>query len=338
MDFSQAEEQFNELQARVQRGEPLSEDQYQEELAKLMVQDDHGTFWSLEPGTGRWLYFDGTEWVPGMPPRSSRPTPPSYAAPLAEPRASQPRGSAYEQPQDQAEPQGVEPENVQTYVRAGEAGDAGADKPGGIPPRPVREATYGMNVGPEERPWLPFAFGAVVLLLCAVALFFGTRTLGLFSGASNTPVAKATATEEVLPTDEAPTEEPTETAQPTATKAKATNTPAPAGSVKATTTDRTRMRPGPGTSYEPIITTLDSGTVVTVTGRNADSSWLQIQTPVKGKNTTGWVSKDLVTVAGDLNSVPVIGAPTPTAPPTKAGTKSPTPKATRPTATPTAGG
>src|SRR5512136_2818702 len=86
IDFSEAENKFRELQARVQRGEPLSEDQYQEELAKLMVQDDHGTFWSLEPGTGRWLYFDGTEWVPGVPPRPGArvtplPPPPSHAEP-----------------------------------------------------------------------------------------------------------------------------------------------------------------------------------------------------------------------------------------------------------------
>src|ERR671937_2053845 len=71
MDFAEAEAKFRELQARVQRGEPLSEEQYQEELAKLMIQDDRGTFWSLEPGTGRWLYFNGTEWMPGTPPRAA---------------------------------------------------------------------------------------------------------------------------------------------------------------------------------------------------------------------------------------------------------------------------
>ena len=59
--------------ASSRRGEPLSEDQYQEELAKLMVQDDSGVFWSLEPGTGRWLYFNGTEWMPGTPPRQAPP-------------------------------------------------------------------------------------------------------------------------------------------------------------------------------------------------------------------------------------------------------------------------
>ena len=75
MDFVTAEEKFQELQARIRRGEPLSEDQYQEELAKLMVQDESGVFWSLEPGTGRWLYFNGTEWMPGTPPRPTAPPP-----------------------------------------------------------------------------------------------------------------------------------------------------------------------------------------------------------------------------------------------------------------------
>src|SRR5581483_6476071 len=85
MDFVTAEEKFQELQARIRRGEPMSEDQYQEELAKLMVQDDTGVFWSLEPGTGRWLYFNGTEWVPGTPPKQPVAPPPSMtAAPSAE--------------------------------------------------------------------------------------------------------------------------------------------------------------------------------------------------------------------------------------------------------------
>lgn len=335
MDFTTAEKQFNELQARIQRGESLSEDQYQEELAKLMVQDDHGTFWSLEPGTGRWLYFDGTEWIPGTPPRMAQPTPPAFASPVASsaPETFQ-APSAHDQPHARPDPQGVEPENVQTYVRAGELPETGTERPGGIPPRPVREATYGMGIGPEERPWLPFAFGAVVLLLCAVALFFGTRTLGLFSGSNQTPVAKVTATEEASPT-EAATEAPTKTPQPSPTKVAPTATPA-AAALKATASERVKIRSGPGTSYDPPLGTVDKGTPMTVIGKNADSSWLQVQLTLNGKNTTGWVSKDFVTVTGDLNTVPVVGAPVPTTAPAKAGTKTPTPKPTKapPTATP----
>src|SRR5919202_5369430 len=84
MDFNEAEQRFRELQARVQRGEPLSEDEYQSELAKMMVQDDRGVFWSLEPGTGRWLFFNGTEWVAGTPPRPAGQVEAPPARPFAE--------------------------------------------------------------------------------------------------------------------------------------------------------------------------------------------------------------------------------------------------------------
>src|SRR5919204_5578901 len=93
MDFPEAEQKFRELQARVQRGEALSEEQYQEELAKLMIQDERGTFWSLEPGTGRWLYFNGTEWMPGTPPRPSIETPPPPVTPT-EPAQTTPATTA----------------------------------------------------------------------------------------------------------------------------------------------------------------------------------------------------------------------------------------------------
>ncbi|MGB8648883.1 MAG: SH3 domain-containing protein, partial [Anaerolineae bacterium] len=267
MDFLQAEEKFNELQARVQRGEPLSEDQYQEELAKLMVQDEHGTFWSLEPGTGRWLYFDGTEWVPGTPPRMpARPaTAPAVSATPAPTDSMSSVAGDLAQP---AESSGVEPENVQTYVRAGE-GESPADRPGGIPPRPTRDATYTM--GMEERPWLPFAIGAVVLLLCAIVLFFGVRNAPFFGAAAakTTP----TATEQVEPTATEVMVVPTDTPQPSPTKVATTPTPS---IVKATTTENVRARSGPGTSYG-VLTTLQKGTTVTVVSRNADSSWLQVR-------------------------------------------------------------
>ncbi len=336
MDFSEAEEKFGELQARVQRGEPLSEDQYEEELAKLMVQDEHGTFWSLEPGTGRWLYFDGTEWAPGTPPHLSARSSSFASSPrAAEPTPAASRSAGPSAP-PQVEPPPVEPETVPTYVRAGEAGESGQERPGGIPPRPVRETMYAMGV--EERPWLPFAFGAVVLLLCAVALFFGTRTLGLFAGAGTTPVAKVTATEEEpTPTEEeAVAVESTDTPVPTATVSKPKPT-ATVGVVKATTTDRSRIRMGPGTSYD-MLTTVDQGTVMTVIGRNADSSWIQVQGKLGDKSGAGWVSKDLVTLTGDLNTVPVIGAPTPTPSKTKAGTRTPTKAPAKPTATETPAG
>jgi hypothetical protein len=384
MDFVTAEEKFNELQARIRRGEPMSEDQYQEELAKLMVQDDTGVFWSLEPGTGRWLYFNGTEWVPGMPPPPS--APPVVAAPVVEtPSTYQPYASqapAYQEPAPEAvEPvqdstsyyvpsdvtrpvdyqggynqggynqggynqgaynqttytgtpsyedntagsayvplsstgQPMDADSMPTYVRMPEPDPTvGA---GGIPPRPVREASP-LAVPGGERAWLPFAFGALVLLLCAVVLFFGVRGLPQFSGATvQDPTEEPTEEVDVLPTETAeiePTEMPQPTVQPTP-EPPPTPVPQP---VTAAATDVLNIRQGPDRTT-PSLGKLQPQQSVTVIGRNGDGTWLQIVRPDGGGN--GWVSAEFVTLTGDINTLPVVSgdgggaAPVPTETPT----------------------
>ncbi len=315
MDFSEAEEKFQDLQARVQRGEPLSEEQYQEEMQRLMVQDERGTFWSLEPGTGQWLYFNGTEWVPGTPPR---PKPPAQPAPYTPaPAESAAAGSIPAAAEAFAEsPVGapaVEPESVPTYERAEDQSAAG-----GITPRPVRGTT--LPFAEENTPWLPFAIGAVVLLLCAVALFFGVRNAPFFGGASNrvTPTTIVevipTATEVVQPTDTPAQPSPTAVAPTAAPQA-----------VTVTMKDRVNVRSGPGTTF-PIVTKQDSGTTLPAIGRNTDNSWIQVQ--VSGQTDPGWVSAQFVTVNGDLTTLPIVTTPAKNTTPTKKPSGRPTPTET----------
>lgn len=376
MDFVTAEEKFQELQARIRRGEPLSEDQYQEELAKLMVQDESGVFWSLEPGTGRWLYFNGTEWMPGTPPRPTAPPPvalppqpiaetpvefqpPAAQAPPIEPAEAYP---SYTAPSTQVEPSYYAPDDVThpvDYSSAAEAGaaayasDAMGQTPsfaaqasdtfpqmdsegmptyvrmpepettaptGGIPPRPVREVSP-LAVPGGERPWLPFALGALVLLLCAVILFFGFRGLPQFNnGAANQAPTEEptedvvevlpTATVELPPTKAPrPTQAPTEAPQPT----EAPKT------ITATTTEVLNIRQGPSRTTTSL-GKLPKGATVTVVGRNGDGTWIQIQVP--DKSDLGWVSAEFVTLDGDINTLPVTSgestgsAPNPTETPT----------------------
>jgi hypothetical protein len=357
MDFATAEEKFQELQARIRRGEPLSEDQYQEELAKLMVQDDSGVFWSLEPGTGRWLYFNGTEWMPGTPPRQAappaampvQPAADAYvvsqqlaAEPPIEPAEAFPpaaavaaaadaQPSSYYVPSDVTRPidysgsettypadsfgqtpsfasqasdtlPPMDSEGMPTYVRMPEPETSAPT--GGIPPRPVREVSP-LAVPGGERAWLPFAFGALVLLLCAVILFFGLRGLPQFSGgtANQEPTEEPTeqvvevlptATVELVPTKAPrPTQAPTEIPQPTeAPKA-----------VTATTNEVLNIRQGPSRTTTSL-GKLPKGTTVTVVGRNGDATWLRIQIP--DKTDLGWVSAEFVTVDGDVNTLPVV--------------------------------
>lgn len=361
MDFLTAEEKFKELNARIRRGEALSEDQYQEELAKLMVQDEGGVFWSLEPGTGHWLYFDGTEWVPGNPPKPTAPPAPPTTEPVMEaptqpsyeyePRAdvttempsttgyaaetdfgrsadyrtsyTEPLSYATEpsstlpsyQPTGLNQPPAIEPEGMTTYVRVPEGEPPGAQTGGGIPPRPVRGSS---PLAPpiEGRAWLPFAFGALVLFLCAVILFFGVRGLPQFSGAAALPTEEPTEVVQVLPTatvELEPTAEPEPTEAPPPTE-EPTPVPQP---VSATTTDVLNIREGPDRTTKSL-GKLQQGTTVTVVGRNADNSWLHIQIPES--TNTGWVSAQFVTVTGDLNSLPIIEGGTAPAQPTETPT------------------
>jgi uncharacterized protein YgiM (DUF1202 family) len=61
------------------------------------------------------------------------------------------------------------------------------------------------------------------------------------------------------------------------------------------------LRAGPGTTYR-VLTILQVGEHLNVTGRNADSSWYQIN---RSNNTSGWVSAAYVSPEGDCSRAPV---------------------------------
>ena len=65
------------------------------------------------------------------------------------------------------------------------------------------------------------------------------------------------------------------------------------------------VRTGPGVAYD-LLVRLAAGQKVTVTGRNADGTWLAIPCPTDNPPLNGWVSAAVVTVEGDIGRVPVI--------------------------------
>jgi hypothetical protein len=72
------------------------------------------------------------------------------------------------------------------------------------------------------------------------------------------------------------------------------------------------LRTGPDTAYDQI-GSVYHGDVLTVLGKNADGSWLQVRT---GAGQTAWIAGWLVQVDHDLSTVSVVGAPPlPTNPP-----------------------
>ena len=91
-------------------------------------------------------------------------------------------------------------------------------------------------------------------------------------------------------------------------------TPPPQPSVPTATVRNStiNIRTGPGTNYESV-GGLNAGTACTITGRNADNSWWQVQCP-SGLN--GWVYDPLVDVTGNAGAAPIVPVPPPPPPPT----------------------
>ena len=67
------------------------------------------------------------------------------------------------------------------------------------------------------------------------------------------------------------------------------------------------LRDGPGTNYRSLAK-LNVGEIVSVVGRNGDSSWLQVK---PANNPLGWVSASYITPNGDCSTAPVVTAPPP---------------------------
>jgi uncharacterized protein YgiM (DUF1202 family) len=99
-----------------------------------------------------------------------------------------------------------------------------------------------------------------------------------------------------------------------------TNTPAPASGPPPTITspaptdphfvtqDVTAVRVGPGLDYE-LSHFLGPGTTVMLAGRNAEGGWWAIHGPGDGPGPRSWVADTDVTVAGNINNLPVLPAP-----------------------------
>ncbi len=83
MHFAEAEQKYRELEAALVRGE-LKEDEFLAQVAYLRVIDEGGRRWMLSGRTGRWLMYDGQQWVFAEPPRRESPAGPHEAEPTAQ--------------------------------------------------------------------------------------------------------------------------------------------------------------------------------------------------------------------------------------------------------------
>jgi len=65
--FIELENQYRTLLAQFQRGQ-LNQEQFMQQAAQLMCQDEAGRWWTIHPESGSWHYRWQNEWRPGVPP------------------------------------------------------------------------------------------------------------------------------------------------------------------------------------------------------------------------------------------------------------------------------
>jgi hypothetical protein len=67
MSIDQLERRFRQLKAQLQSG-TISQEQYENEVQRLQYRDSRGLYWTVGAQTGQWYVYDGTAWVPRLPP------------------------------------------------------------------------------------------------------------------------------------------------------------------------------------------------------------------------------------------------------------------------------
>ncbi len=139
-----------------------------------------------------------------------------------------------------------------------------------------------------------------------------TATPGLIIAAERT--ATPSATPSVIatmiatqPPAATPTSAPTNTPAPTATSEPTPQTP------EAVALSRLNLRAGPGQAYAALAS-YSAGSALKPLGRNADQTWVQVET---SNGRVGWMAAEFLRLNVVLADLPVVAAPPPTATPTR---------------------
>ena len=93
VDFREAERRYAELTRQRNAGE-ISDEEFDAQRRRLMVQDDEGRWWAKSRMTGEWNYREGDTWVPGTPPGYQEvvPEPTTDSSPAQTPSPPSSRG------------------------------------------------------------------------------------------------------------------------------------------------------------------------------------------------------------------------------------------------------
>lgn len=364
MTFDEAEIRFRELQARVQRGEAISRAEYEDQVSQLAVQDERGVLWEINPRTGKWMYFDGAEWVGGTPPGRD------HSGVISPPRATASLPSTSMQPSNANPPTLSGPNAPVPGAPLTPSPSAGSSRPiptapirsmgpsqpaarANVPPgglagspaaesapsarRPGSEQTGTRPGGPQMPPRVirPGPMGGANrewvplaigagVLLFCAVILFAGSRL-LLGGATTAPTRTVVA---VVPPGTS-TPMPTVIKLPTLTQATPTSSVVIAKVIENTV----NVRAGPSTK-DKILTKLKKDNQISLVGRNEKGDWYQVS--VTGTTEPAWVFADtLQLVSGNPQTLPIIGGAAPTAtkaaaPPSSGAAPTPTVIGARP--------
>ena len=65
--FKETERAFQSLRGQF-RGKEISRREFIDRLKKLRLRDSQGRFWMIGAQSGKWYFFDGSDWIPSDPP------------------------------------------------------------------------------------------------------------------------------------------------------------------------------------------------------------------------------------------------------------------------------
>lgn len=283
MTFDEAEAKFRDLRARIHQGVPIGRAELEDRVAQMAVLDGSGRTWQIHPRTGRWMRFDGLEWVYASPP--GRESLVAASAVEVDPAPGAQSASA-----DTKEGRLDKVSQVNNELRALKPAPRNR-----IAPRILRSPPP-VSIAAD---WIPFGGGGICLILAAALVFFGGRTLqgSLFPSPSSTQV-KSAQSGMIAARSPSPTRVALFTLIPP-------STPSPmAASVTATVTEaRVNVRAAPNTRAN-VVGKIKKDDVITLVGRNEESTWYQVAIP--GITPPSWVfGQTLKVTNGDPRLLPV---------------------------------
>jgi Bacterial SH3 domain len=247
------------------------------------VQDENHVLWEIHPYTACWMYYDGADWIMGIPPGRERSTviadSPSGATETPAPY------SARLPMKDAASAWGAASSELSPPALPSALGNA-----------PIARLPLHRKYieGPNRRPWIILGAASALLFACAVLVFFGGQ---LVVGAL---VGEPTPTRTRLVQLPTPTAFPTIVRQPTLPMPSATPLPVLAKVIEP----RVNVRAGPSLDAQ-IVSKIQQDNLITLIGVSQDRMWYQVL--IAGRAEPAWVfGETLQITSGEPSALPTV--------------------------------